>query len=171
MDLILWRHAQAHDIAPLACVPEAVSASGNGPDPLAALDLARRLTAKGEQQADRVGQWLHARLPATTRVLASPAQRTQQTAQALGRQFTVAPALRPGATVADVLNAAGWPGAADPVLIVGHQPTLGMLAARLLSGQDQAWAIRKGAVWWLRSRERGGQPEVTLLAAQSPDLL
>lgn len=162
MDLILWRHAQAHAL-PLD-------------DDLTvhidlAQDLARTLTPKGERQAERMAQWLNQRLPDTARVLVSPAQRTQHTAMALGRSYKTVPALNPQASVDDLLAAARWPGAKDPVLIVGHQPTLGMLAARLLTGQDLAWAVRKGAVWWLRSRERDGETSVTLHAVQSPDFL
>ena len=64
---------------------------------------------------------------------------------------------------------AGWPEASDTVLIVGHQPTLGIAAARLLSGADQAWSIKKGAVWWLRSRDREGGAPVVLHAVLGPD--
>jgi len=66
MDLILWRHAEAEPGEP---------------------DLGRRLTAKGIQQAERMGKWLDRHLPATTRILSSPADRTQQTARALNSFF------------------------------------------------------------------------------------
>ena len=32
-----------------------------------------------------------------------------------------------------------------------------------------SWAIRKGAVWWLRRRERAGRVEVVLVAVRAPD--
>lgn len=172
MDLILWRHAQAHDL-PMDEDQQALAAEGKDftfhidPDQ----DLARTLTPKGERQAARMGQWLSQRLPESTRILVSPAQRTQQTALALGRSFKTVRALNPQASVDDVLLAAKWPQARDPVLIVGHQPTLGMLAARLLTGQDLAWSVKKGGVWWLHSRERDGEQQVTLHAVQSPDFL
>ncbi len=70
MDLILWRHAEAEPGEP---------------------DLGRRLTAKGIQQAERMAKWLDRHLPATTRILSSPADRTQQTARALKRKFRVVP--------------------------------------------------------------------------------
>ena len=78
-----------------------------------------------------------------------------------------------GAEVLDVGRDAIWLTLqlCAPVLIVGHQPTLGMLAARLLTGQDLAWSVKKGGVWWLRSRERDGQTQVTLHAVQAPDFL
>jgi phosphohistidine phosphatase len=57
------------------------------------------------------------------------------------------------------------------VLVIGHQPTLGLVAAHLLADAAQAWPIKKGAVWWLRCRDRDGQAQVVLQAVQSPDLL
>jgi phosphohistidine phosphatase len=160
MDLILWRHAQAQ-----AHVPE------DGAVTSFEEDLARTLTPKGDRQAERMAAWLNQRLTDTTRVLVSPAQRTQQTAQALGRSFRTVGTIAPDASVEDLLLAARWPHAKDPVLLVGHQPTLGLLAARLLTGQDLPWAIRKGGVWWFRCRERDGLLDVTLHAVQSPDFL
>jgi len=153
MDLILWRHAEAELLRE------------------GAQDIDRALTAKGERQAQRMAQWLNQRLAESTRILVSPAVRTQSTAKALGRDFRTVAALAPDASVEALLQASRWPRSAEPVLIVGHQPTLGLLAARLLCGQDQPWAIKKGAVWWLRSREREGAFEVVLQAVQAVDLL
>ena len=150
MDLILWRHAEAEPGEP---------------------DLGRRLTAKGSQQAERMAAWLDPHLPAMTRILASPAQRTQQTAQALKRKFRVVPELAPGASAAEILAAAGWPDAREPVLIVGHQPTLGEVAALLLSGEDASWSVRKGAVWWLSSRVREGLSSTVLKVVTGPDFV
>ncbi len=160
MDLILWRHAQA-----VMLEDEGAMVSFD-----LARDLARPLTPKGERQAVRMAEWLNQRLPDTTRILVSPARRTQQTAEALGRRFRTVDAINPLASVDDLLVAARWPDAREPVLIVGHQPTLGLLAARLLTGQDQPWSVRKGAAWWLRSREREGGEQVVLHAVVPPDL-
>jgi phosphohistidine phosphatase len=170
MDLILWRHADAGE--PVL-------------DP--AEDLQRKLTSKGEKQAARMADWLNRFLPESTRVLVSPALRCQQTAQALGRKFQTREALGPGGTVGNLLTLARWPDRREPVLIVGHQPTLGMTAAMLMAGiqasaeaeaadtpaahATPAWSVRKGAVWWLRHRERGGVTEVVLVSARSPDNL
>jgi len=153
MDLILWRHAEAEIIQP-------------GQD-----DLQRALTAKGERQARRMGAWLNQRLAATTRVLTSPALRCRQTVEALGREARIVPTLAPDVPLTQLIDAARWPKSAEPVLICGHQPTLGQLAAHLLAGVDQDWAVKKGAVWWLRWRHRDGEPEVTLHAVQAPDTL
>jgi len=153
MDLILWRHAEAFELRELTD------------------DLERALTPKGERQAQRMAAWLNRHLTAGTRVLASPARRTQQTAQALDRRFKTVPALAPDGTVEGLLAAVRWPDARDAVLVVGHQPTLGMTAGYLLTGQPQPWALRKGALLWLRAREREGQTQVVLHAAIAPDLL
>ena len=153
MDLILWRHAEA--------VPERADLD----------DLERALTTKGERQAQRMAEWLNQRLAHSTRVLVSPALRCQQTAASLGRSFKTVAALAPGAAPEALVAASRWPDAAEPVLIVGHQPTLGLVAARLLSGFEQPWAVKKAAVWWLRNRDREGVAPVVLQAVQSPDCL
>jgi phosphohistidine phosphatase len=153
MDLILWRHAEA--------VPER-----EGLD-----DLDRPLTPKGERQAQRMAEWLNHRLAHSTRILVSPAVRTQQTAKALDRSFKTVKAIAPDASATAVLSAARWPESNEPVLVVGHQPTLGHVAALLLGEVAQSWVIKKGAVWWLRSRERESGSQVVLQAVQSPDCL
>jgi phosphohistidine phosphatase len=55
------------------------------------------------------------------------------------------------------------------VLVVGHQPTLGLAAGYLLAGLASSWTVRKGSVWWLRRRERQGRIEVVLHAVISPE--
>jgi len=153
MDLILWRHAEARD-------------AREGQD-----DLERPLTAKGERQARRVAQWLGRQLPAGTQILVSPARRTQQTAAALERKFKTVQALAPGGSVEGLLTAAQWPDARAPVLVVGHQPTLGMVVSTLLSAPAPGWPMRKGAVVWLRTRQEGAQQRVVMHAAVAPELL
>lgn len=153
MDLILWRHAEAFEMREVSD------------------DLERALTPKGERQAARVGAWLNRQLPHGAKILASPARRAQQTAAALERKVRTAAELAPDATVEALLHAARWPDAREPVVLVGHQPTLGRTAAWLLAGADQAWGLRKGAVWWLRGRERDGSLQVVLHAVTGPDLL
>jgi phosphohistidine phosphatase len=150
MELILWRHAEAED---------------------GVADLGRELTDKGRKQASRMADWLNPRLPQDTRILVSPATRTLQTAQALGRGYKETSALAPGASADEVLAAAGWPDAAYPVLIVGHQPTLGQVAMQLLAGQPGDLTMKKGAIWWFQGRERAGQVQVILRAVAAPDWL
>ena len=153
MDLILWRHAEAHE-------------AEHGCD-----DLSRPLTARGEKQAARMAGWLDRQLPEGLRVLASPAVRTEQTASALGRKFKMRAELLPGGTPQDLLQLVQWPRAKGAVLVVGHQPVLGQTIAHLMDIHSQQCAVRKGSVWWLRQRQRMEHSETTLLAVLSPDFL
>jgi phosphohistidine phosphatase len=150
MDLILWRHAEAEDGGP---------------------DLARALTGKGRKQAVHVAEWLQQRLPAKFALLASPAVRAQQTAEALGEKIKTVERLAPGARVTDILEAAGWPDHKGTVVVVGHQPDLGNAIAYLLSGSQGDWSLKKGALCWVSNRDRDGETQVVLRAAISPDLL
>jgi phosphohistidine phosphatase len=150
VDLILWRHCEAEPGEP---------------------DLGRRLTPKGQKQAERMAEWLERHLPDSCRILVSPADRAQQTAQALPRRFRTVAELGPGASAQAVLDAANWPDSRESVLIVGHQPTLGMVASFLLSGDEAYWSIKKGAVWWLSNRARENGASVQLRAALGPDFL
>jgi len=153
MDLILWRHAEALEMREVQD------------------DLDRALTSKGERQAQRMAGWLNRQLPASARILVSPARRAQQTAAALDRKFKTVPAIAPDATVEALLHAVRWPDAGEPVLVVGHQPTLGLAAAYLLTGQPLPWAVRKGALWWLRARERDDALQVVLHAMVAPEIV
>ena len=75
----------------------------------------------------------------------------------------------------DTLAAARWPDSREAVLLVGHQPALGQLAAHLIGGpsslESAPWTVRKGAVWWLRHRVRDGEASVVLVAVHTPELL
>jgi phosphohistidine phosphatase len=153
MDLILWRHAEAEDAYP------------------GLSDLERALTPKGQKQARRMGQWLNAQLPESCRILVSPAVRTLQTVEALGRKYKIHADLAPGADASDLLKAANWPNNKDSVMIVGHQPTLGQLAALLLSGEDNEWDIKKASAWWFSQREPGEPRSLYLKAVMAADLV
>ena len=157
MDLILWRHAEAEDLEE--------TEEGCG------ADLSRRLTAKGERQALRMAAWLDRQLPEGVRVFCSPAVRTEQTVIALGRKYKARDELRPDGSVDELLQLVQWPEARQPALIVGHQPTLGRTVARLLDWREEDCSIRKGAVWWLRQRERNGQVQTVIVTVQTPELL
>jgi phosphohistidine phosphatase len=153
MDLIIWRHAEAYEAEP-------------GEE-----DLLRALTPRGRKQADRMAVRLESQLPHGTRILSSPAVRAEQTVQALKRKYKVRDALSPGASEQDILETAGWPDAKYPVLLVGHQPALGGVVAQLMRMPQEACAIRKGAVWWLRHRHREGQGQTVLLSVTCPEKL
>ena len=150
MDLILWRHADAQDGSP---------------------DMERPLTAKGRGQAKRMAEWLNRHVPRDARILASPAVRAVQTADALEREYQVMSDLAPGEDAVHVLNAVGWPDAKGTVLVVGHQPALGETTSLLLFGEAKGMSLKKGAVVWLTNRVRGNFPQTVLKAAMSLDLL
>ena len=150
MELILWRHAEAEESVP---------------------DRVRKLTSRGHKHAARMAGWLLQRLPSKFLVLASPAERTQQTAHALGVPFKTVDALAPGASVAHVLNAAEWPDRKGAVIVVGHQPDLGRVAACLISGSEADWAVKKGGLWWVTNRVRNDEAQIFVRAVMAPDLL
>lgn len=150
MELILWRHAEAADGMP---------------------DDGRQLTSKGRQQAKRMAEFLSSRLPHNTRILVSPALRTQQTATALSTKYITEPAIGVHATPQEVLAAADWPMANGATLLVGHQPWLGEVAALLMTGKPDYWSIKKGSVWWLSRREREGDYQTTLRLVITPEHL
>jgi phosphohistidine phosphatase len=153
MDLILWRHAEAEE--------------GGAGLP----DSKRRLTARGEKQAHDMAKWLRAQLPKKTRILVSPAVRTQQTAHTLALPFEVEPKIAVGADVADLISAVDWPSQSGAVLLVGHQPSLGRLAALLLSGTEGDWSVKKGGVWWFTKRSREGRDQTVLRAVMNSEML
>lgn len=153
MDLVLWRHAEAHEAQP-------------GQD-----DMSRALTPRGEKQAARMAGWLDRQLPDGARILVSPAKRTEQTVQALGRKYKLREELGPNATVEQLLQLVQWPEGKGVILLVGHQPVLGQTIARLLAIHGSECSVKKGAVWWLRHRLRDGASQTTLVSVQSPDAL
>ena len=153
MNLVLWRHAEAHELR-------------DGGD-----DLDRTLTPKGEKQAKRMGQWLDRQLPDLTRILVSPSRRTEQTAQALGRKFKTRQELAPGGTVAQLLELVLWPDDKSTVLVIGHQPLLGQTISQLLGLSASECAVKRGAIWWLRSRERDALAQTVVVTVQSPEIL
>ena len=150
MELILWRHADA--------------AEGER-------DLERKLTGKGRKQAARVAQWLQHRLPSKFTVISSPARRARETADALKARYKISDRLAPGAQAGDLVEAAGWPRHKGAVVLVGHQPDFGRLAAALVSGSAAEWSVKKGGLWWLNSRVRGGEVRVVVRAVIAPDLI
>lgn len=150
MELILWRHADAEDGVP---------------------DSERELSERGRNQASQVAAWLKERLPADRVILVSPTMRTRQTADTLGLPYVSTKKVGPGATADDILGASEWPGREGTVLVIGHQPTLGDVAARILRTQeDTGLTIKKGALWWFACSPRHGG-DVVLRAVIGPDLV
>jgi len=147
MELILWRHAEAEEGTP---------------------DAARKLTAKGEKQAQKMAKWLKEHIGKPDRILVSPTVRTQQTAQAFNTKFETDAKIGTNSSPQKILQAADWPNGEGIVIVVGHQPTLGQLAALLLSGAEAEWDIKKGAVWWFETQGTGNTSETALRAVIAP---
>lgn len=153
MDLILWRHAEAQEWV-------------EGCD-----DMQRPLTSRGEKQAARMAQWLDRQLPEAARIICSPARRTEQTVLALGRKYKLRSELSPDGIPEQLLELVQWPKGKVPMLVIGHQPTLGQTVPKLLGLKESEISMKKGAVWWLRSRERDGHLQTVVVTVQSPELL
>ena len=140
MELILWRHAEAEDGMP---------------------DASRRLTEKGMKQAQSMAQWLKPRLPKHTRIIVSPAKRTQQTVAALGDTYETL----------EVLTAVNWPYEEGAVLVVGHQPTLGQIAASILGNHYASFSVKKGSIWWFSSKSKDLSSGGSLRLVMVPDMI
>ena len=151
MDLLLWRHAQAHDSEP---------------------DILRSLTHHGHRQAKKVALWLQQHYKEPLYIIVSPTTRTKETANAYSDTYAVLPAVGPDADPQDILSASGWPDGKKSCLIVGHQPTLGQVAARLLGSRHKHLSFHKGCLWWFRSSaETGDQHKTELVTVISPEML
>lgn len=149
-NILLWRHAEAEVLM-------------HGEQ-----DSARPLTKKGKTQAKQMSAWLKKYLPKGCQILVSPAIRAMQTAEALDKVWIVDDAIHPEATLLDVLAVLGQC-QNESVMLVGHQPWIGELAASLLAIPDGQLSIKKGAVWWLRLPKSG--PPYKLYSVQSTDLV
>jgi phosphohistidine phosphatase len=116
MELLLLRHADALDHA--------------------ATDHKRPLSPKGHEQAALVAKFLGGYRVRPTLLLSSAALRSLETAApiatALGFPVTPCNWALPGMTPAQAVEGIGRHLPADAMLLVGHQPDLGDLAASLL---------------------------------------
>lgn len=121
MQLYLVRHAQAADGEP---------------------DELRPLTAEGRRAARELGERLAADGVRPDAVLTSPLLRARQTGAELARAAGIEPEpderLAPGATADDVKAAAA--GRGENVVVVGHQPDCGRIAAALTGGEEPSFA-------------------------------
>jgi phosphohistidine phosphatase len=113
---------------------------------LAESDRARRLTPKGDEQAERVGKFCHEQGIEPPVILSSPVIRARQTAKLVAKSLPGAELIEvpwaacgmdPWAAMEELKSYAKLPS----VMLVGHQPDLGALAAVLL-GMDNAQGLR-----------------------------
>lgn len=149
-DLILWRHAEAE-----------ILMHGQS-------DLARTLTKKGHRQAKQMSAWLKKYLPKQTYVLVSPAVRSLDTVHYWGDDWHEESRLAPDRPLQPLLQMLEK-SPFETLMLVGHQPWIGELAAHCLGMPDGQMSIKKGAVWWLRL-PKAGMP-YKLYSVQSPDLI
>lgn len=152
-EIIFWRHAEAHE-----------AHDGQA-------DTDRKLTVKGQRQAERIAFWLDRNLPQHCKVFVSEARRAQQTAKCLPRKFKTLKELNPDAEPALVLAAVGWGAQTEPIILIGHQPWIGNCIHWLLMDALAPLTVRKGAVWWLQSRVQESSTDVILRAVATPELL
>jgi len=104
-------------------------------------DELRPLTAEGRRAARELGERLASEGIRPDAVLTSPLLRARETGAEVGRPAGLEPEpderLAPGATAEDVRAAAG--GRGDTVVVVGHQPDCGRIAAALTGGDEPAF--------------------------------
>jgi len=155
-NLILWRHTEA----------EVHSKSG--------ADFDRTLTKSGYKDAAKMAKWLNQHLPANTKAYCSPAIRCLQTAAALEAlnsiSIEVADFLKVDSTPEIIASKVNNDDSNQTILIIGHQPNLGLLITRLLGMSESACSVKKGAVWWLRQRMSEGVMQTYLYAVKPANL-
>lgn len=119
---------------------------------LAASDRARRLTPKGEDQAQRVGKFCRDQGFGPSVVLSSPVTRAWQTAKLVHKSLPDAglievPWAACGMDPFDALEQMKVFAVSPSVMLVGHQPDLGVLAALLLGlPEPRALRVRKALI-------------------------
>ena len=156
--LIFWRHADAE--------PE--SETGKDTD--------RVLSKAGRKDASVMAKWLHKNLPDNTLILCSPAKRCLETLSALQQlsednltlQLKIVQFLSIDSTAELILQQVANDDINQTILIIGHQPNLGLVIAKLLGIRESSCVVKKGAVWWLRQRSMFGQAQTYLYAVRNP---
>ncbi len=120
MHLLLFRHGIAEDISP----------QGD--------DGSRRLTKEGIEKTKAGARGLHKIIGIPDAIYTSPLVRAMQTADILASVFDVTPRLMPSlATGPAELVVRDLRKVREPfVIVVGHEPTLSMLGAKLCTGSD-----------------------------------
>ena len=161
--IILWRHAEAHNAK------------------LADDDFSRALTKHGQNQALVMAKWLKQHLSKDTCIISSPALRAEQTTQALGLPYKLHKSLLPQASVEEVLQLVQetfYQTNVNDILLIGHQPWLGQVAAYFLQINTAELSIKKSAVWWLTQHVKQQKREdddlddkFKLVSVQSPQFV
>ena len=115
-------------------------------------DRARALSAVGQAQAHRAGEWLAQHLKTPIKLLCSPSVRTQQSADVLAEKLTISEridveSIYEGsvATLLQVLESN-----IGDVMLVGHNPGFEALLAFLCTGQSGNFrGMSPGSIAWV----------------------
>jgi phosphohistidine phosphatase len=112
-------------------------------------DRERALTSLGKKRTRRAMRGLASFEPVVDRVWTSPLVRARETAALLARAYdppppiTVIEALGPGGDALAALAAEAHAGVKETLVLVGHEPDLGLLAGRLVAGPGIALPLKK----------------------------
>jgi phosphohistidine phosphatase len=128
MDLILIRHAEAEDTFP---------------------DAQRKLTPKGKKDAAKIAKWLLDRIPKDFELYSSNLVRAKETASFLMKEPVIIDELLPHIDPRRLLDKVSWPYDDSTVILVGHQPQIGAIAAYIL-GLNGSLKTRKTSLWWFK---------------------
>jgi phosphohistidine phosphatase len=158
MKLILARHGAAEDKAD------------------SKEDADRILTAEGREQADLLGRVVAATMGTVDGLWTSPLMRALQTAGTASKHLKIKPTVEPHLALSGDLEQLTWKlhrEALSTVVLVGHQPDLGRLAARLLGFVSEV-SLKKGGVCIIETKDPAkqvGRAVATLEPRQYPEIL
>jgi phosphohistidine phosphatase len=114
-------------------------------------DQWRYLTEKGRTAARKVSDKIFKHGPKARLTLTSPLTRAVQTAEIVAEKacrrnvITASPLLLPGADITELVNHIKQYGDAKRIMLVGHEPQLGIVIARLLGLDGATVPLKKGS--------------------------
>ena len=139
-------------------------------------DADRILTAEGRDQADLLGRVVAATLGTVDDLWTSPLMRALQTAGIASKHLTIKPKVESHLAISGDIEQLCWKlhrEALGTVMLVGHQPDLGRLAARLLGFTSEV-SLKKAGVCIVDTRDPAkpvGRAVATLDPRQYHDIL
>jgi len=158
MKIILARHASAEDKAD------------------SKEDADRNLTPEGREQADLMGRVVAATIGTVDALWTSPLMRALQTAGIASKHLKIKPTVEPHLAISGDIEQLRWKlhrEALGTVMLVGHQPDLGRLAARML-GLVSEISLKKSGVCIIETKDPAkpvGRAVATLDPRQYLDIL
>ncbi len=111
----------------------------------------RYLTEKGRLSAEKISSGVVRYGPKPRLIVTSPLTRAVQTAEIMAARacrknvVVASTLLMPGGDVAEITAYLKGCGDAKRVMLVGHEPQLGLLAAALLGRENEAVPLKKGS--------------------------